>query len=86
MKIPESLLNQKVEFNHQVEVYDHIHSQVQFQERDNLPKRQCDFQNNFNSSQRGFTSPESNFQPTYPPYPPCPQYFQDSYSVPPVQK
>ena len=45
------------------------------------------FQNNFNSSQSqwGFTSPEFNFQPTCPPYPPCPQYFQDSYSVPPVQ-
>jgi len=45
------------------------------------------FQNNFNSSQSqwGFTSPESNFQPTCPPYLPCPQYFQDSYSVPPVQ-
>ena len=28
--------------------------------------------------------PESNFQPTCPPYPPCSQYFQDSYSVPPV--
>ena len=33
----------------------------------------------------GFTSPESNFQPTCPLYPPCSQYFQDSYSVPPVQ-
>ena len=45
------------------------------------------FQNNFNSSQSqwGITSPESNFQPTCPLYPPCPQYFQDSYSVPPVQ-
>ena len=45
------------------------------------------FQNNFNSSQSqwGFTSPESNFQSTCPPYPPCPQYFQDSYSVPQVQ-
>ena len=30
-------------------------------------------------------SPESNFHPTCPPYPPCPQYSQDSYSVPPVQ-
>ena len=30
------------------------------------------FQNNFNFSQSqwGFTSPESNFQPTCPPYPP----------------
>ena len=42
------------------------------------------FQNNFNSSQSqwGFTSPESNFKPTCPPYP---QFFQDSYSVLPVQ-
>ena len=45
------------------------------------------FQNNFHSlqSQWGFTSPESNFQPTCPPYPPYSQYFQDSYSVRPVQ-
>ena len=38
-------MNQEVELNHQVEVQDHIHSQVQFQERDNLSKCQCDFQN-----------------------------------------
>jgi len=45
------------------------------------------FHNNFNSSQSqwGFTSLESNFQPTCPPSPPSPQYFQDSYSVPTVQ-
>ena len=45
MKTPESLLNQEVELNYQVEVQDHINSQVQFQERDNLPKCQCGFQN-----------------------------------------
>ena len=46
-----------------------------------------DWNNHYYSlqSQWGFTSLESNFQPTCPPYPPCPQYFQDSYSVPPVQ-
>ena len=45
------------------------------------------FHNDFNSSQSqwGFTYPEHNFQPTCPPYPPSPQYFQESYSVPPVQ-
>jgi len=39
------------------------------------------FQNNSNSSQSqwGFTSPESNFQPTFPPYPPCPQFSQYSF-------
>ena len=35
---PESLLNQEVELNYQVEVQDHNHSQVQFQKRDSLPK------------------------------------------------
>ena len=45
MKTPKSLLNQEVELNYQVKVQDHIHSQVQFQERDNLPKCQCGFQN-----------------------------------------
>ena len=30
-------MNQEVEFNYQVEIQDHIHSQVQFQGRDNLP-------------------------------------------------
>ena len=34
-----------MELNYQVEVQDHIHAQLQFQERDNLPKYQCDFQN-----------------------------------------
>ena len=39
------------------------------------------FQNNFNSSQSqwGFTSPEFNFQPTCPPYPPCPEFLQYSF-------
>ena len=45
VKIPESLLNQKVKWNHQHEVSDHIHVQFQFQERDNLSECQCDFQN-----------------------------------------
>ena len=38
-------MNQEVELNYQVEVHDHIHSQVQFQEMDNLPKYQFGFQN-----------------------------------------
>jgi len=45
VKILESTLNQEVDLNYQVEVHDYIHSQVQFQERDNLPKYQCDFLN-----------------------------------------
>ena len=45
VKTPESLLNQEVELNYQDEVQDHIHSQVQFQERDNLPKCQSDLRN-----------------------------------------
>jgi len=44
IKISESLLNQKVKWNHQLEAQDHFHIQFQFQERDNLPKCQCDFQ------------------------------------------
>ena len=46
----------------------------------------CNFQNNFNSSQSqwGFTSPELNFQPPYPPYPPSPQFtFPDFASYTP---
>ena len=31
-----SLLSQTIEMNYQVEIHDHIHSQVQFQKRDNL--------------------------------------------------
>jgi len=38
VKTPQSLLNQEVELNYQVEVQDHIHTQVQSQEKDNLPK------------------------------------------------
>ena len=45
VKTPESLLNQEVKMNCQVEVQDHIHSQVQSQKRDNLSKCQCGFQN-----------------------------------------
>ena len=40
VKIPESLLNQKVKWNHQHKVQDHFQAQVQFQEKDNLPKCQ----------------------------------------------
>ena len=42
--------------------HDHIHSQVQFQERDNLPKCQCDFQNlEFGQVQLGCAEMESCF-------------------------
>ena len=43
--MPESLLNQKVKWKHQHEVQDHFQAQVQFQEKDNLPKCQGGFQN-----------------------------------------
>ena len=45
------------------------------------------FHNDFNSSpsQWGFTYPEHNFQQLYPPSSPSPQYFQDTYSIPPDQ-
>ena len=33
VKTPESLLSQEMELNYQIEVQDHIHTQVQFQER-----------------------------------------------------
>ena len=51
------------------------------------PSNNYNFHNDFNSSpsQWGFTSPEHNFQPPCPSSPPSPQYFQESYSVPPVQ-
>ena len=42
MKTPESLLNQEVELNDQVKGQDH--SQVLFQEMNNLPNYQCHFQ------------------------------------------
>ena len=45
VKIPESLLNQKVKWNHQHEVQDHFQAQVQFQEKDNLPECPGDFHN-----------------------------------------
>ena len=38
-------MNQELKLNYQVEVQDHIHAQVQFQEKDNLPKYQHDSQN-----------------------------------------
>ena len=41
----ESLLNQKVKWNQQYEVRDHILAVVQFLKKDNLPKCQGDFQN-----------------------------------------
>ena len=34
-----------MKLNYQVEIQDHIHTQVQFQEKNNLPKYQCDPQN-----------------------------------------
>jgi len=34
-------LNQEVELNYQFEVQDHIHAEIQSQERVNLPKCQC---------------------------------------------
>ena len=43
--MPESLLSQKVKWNHQHEVQDHLHGQFQFLKRDNLPKYQGDSQN-----------------------------------------
>ena len=44
VKIPESLLNQKVKRNYQLEVQDYFQAQVQFREKDNLPTWQSDFQ------------------------------------------
>ena len=40
----ESILSQDVKLNYQVEVHDHIHSNIQSQEKDSLPKYQCGFQ------------------------------------------
>jgi len=40
-----AILSQEVELNYQVEVQDHINAQLQFQERDNLPKCQYGSQN-----------------------------------------
>ena len=39
------IIESKMELNYQDEVHDHMHSQVQSQERDNLPKCQCGSQN-----------------------------------------
>jgi len=63
VKIPESILNQEVELNYQVEVHDHIHSQVQFQEKDNLPNCQWDFQKSeFGQVQMGGLKLNLSFQ------------------------
>ena len=43
VKLLEPILSPKKELNYQVEIQDHIHAQVQFQEMDNLPKYQCGF-------------------------------------------
>ena len=45
VKILESLLNQKVKWNYQLVDQDHILTQVQFREKDNLPKYQHGSQN-----------------------------------------
>ena len=45
VKIPESLLNQKVKWNYQLEIQDHFQAQVQFLKKDNLPKCQGGSQN-----------------------------------------
>ena len=62
-KEPQSLLNQEVELNYQVEVQDHIHAQIQFQETDNLPKYQCGSQNSdFGQVQMGVLKLNLGFQ------------------------
>ena len=45
VKIPESLLNQKVKWNYQLGDQDHLHTQVQFRKKDNLLKCQGSIQN-----------------------------------------
>ena len=40
VKISESLLNQKVKWNYQLEVQDYFQAQIQFREKDNLLKSQ----------------------------------------------
>ena len=63
VKTPQSILNQEVELNYQVEVQDHIHAQVQFQEKDNLPKCQWDFQHlKFGQVQMGVLKLNLGFQ------------------------
>ena len=44
VKLPESLLNQKAKWKYQLKVQDHFQAQVQFWEKDNLPKCQGGFQ------------------------------------------
>ena len=63
MKALESLLNQEVELNYEVEVQDHIHSQVQSQKMDNLPKCQYGSQNSdFGQVQMGVLKLNLGFQ------------------------
>ena len=45
VKIWGSTLSQKLELNYQIEDRDHIHAQVQFQEKNNLSKCPCGSQN-----------------------------------------
>ena len=52
-----------MELNYQVEVQDHIHSQLQSQERDNLLKCQCGSQNfDFGQVQIGMMKLKLSFQ------------------------
>ena len=52
-----------MELNYQVEIQDHIHVQVQFQEIDNLPKCQWDFQKSeFSQVQMGVLKLNLSFQ------------------------
>ena len=53
-------MSQKVELNYKVEVQNHIHSQVQFQEKDNLPK--CQWNLKFGQVQRGVLKLNLDFQ------------------------
>jgi len=63
VKIPESILSQKMKLNYQLEDHDHIHAQIQFQERDNLTKCQCGSQNfNFGQVQIGVMKLNLGFQ------------------------
>ena len=52
-----------MELNYQVEVQNHIRTQVQSQERDNLPKYQCGSQNfDFDQVQMGVLKLNLSFQ------------------------
>ena len=62
VKIPESLLNQKAKWNYQLVDQDHILSQVQFREKDNLPKCQHDSRN-FGQVQMDVMKLNLNFHP-----------------------